>query len=173
MLHRRGIDIAPIWRALGAPRVPLDGVPDDVRLAIVRQYAPGQRQTDPRWILEAACVALPPEPNPLEQLQRAVDALTVCGLHPEEPVEAGDVYQQGSGTYHQIAVDGGNVQISTLGPFASIDTEAPGADAALASAGFRSVEATLGPIIVAGLHVYHFGAREPLTVGELLFYWQD
>jgi hypothetical protein len=173
VLHRRGVDIAPTWRALGSPRVPLDGVPDDVRLAIVRQYAPGQRQTDPRWILEAACVALPPEPDSVVQLQRALDALTACGLHPEEPVEAGDVYQQGSGTYHQIAVDGGSVQISTLGPFASIDTEAPGAEPALASAGFCSVETALGRIIFAGLHVYNFGARDPLTVGELLFYWQD
>lgn len=173
VLHRRGVDIAPTWRALGAPRVPLDGVPDNVRLAIVREYAPGQRQTDPRWILEAACAALPPEPDAVVQLQRAVDALTVCGLHPEEPLEAGEIYHQGSGTYHQIAVDDGNVQISTLGPFASIDTEAPGAEAALASAGFYSVEAALGRIIFAGLHVYHFGARDPLTVGELLFYWQD
>lgn len=173
VLHRRGVDIAPTWRALGAPRVPLDGVPDDVRLAIVRQYAPGQRQTDPRWILEAACMALPPEPDADVQVQRAIDALTVHGLHPEEPVEAGEIYQQGSGTYHQIAVDGGNVQISTLGPFASIDTGAPGAEAALASAGFRSVEAALGRITFAGLHVYHFGARDPLRVGELLFYWQD
>ena len=173
VLHRRGVDIAPTWRALGAPRVPLDGVPDDVRLAIVRQCAPGQRQTDPRWILEAACVEQPPEPDAVEALQRAIDALTVYELHPEEPLEAGEIYQQGSGTYHQIAVDGGNVQISTLGPFASIDTDAPDAEAALASAGFRSVDAALGRIIVAGLHVYHFGAREPLTVGELLFYWQD
>ena len=173
VLNRRGVDIAPTWRALGAPRVPLDGVPDDVRLAILREYAPGQRQTDPRWILEAACVALPPEPDTVVQLQRAIDALANCGLHPEAPVKAGEIYQQGSGTYDQIAVDGGSLQISTLGPFVSIDTEAPGAEAALASAGFRSVEAPLGRITVAGLHVYHFGARDPLPVGELLFYWQD
>lgn len=88
-------------------------------------------------------------------------------------MDAGDVYRQGSGTYHPITIDGGNVQISTLGPFASIDTEASDAEAALAGAGFSSVDAALGQIIFAGLHVYHSGARDPLTVGELLFYWQD
>ncbi len=59
------------------------------------------------------------------------------------------------------------------GPLASIDTEAPGAEAALPSAGFRSVDAAFGRITVAGLHVYHFGAPDLLTSGELLFYRQD
>jgi hypothetical protein len=173
VLHRRGVDIAPTWRSLGAPRVPLGDVPNDVRLAILREYAPGQRQTDPRWTLEALCVELPPAPDAVAQLQRALAALKGCGLHPEAPVEAGDFHQQGAGTYHRIAVDGGYVQVSTLGPFVTIDTEASAAEAALVDAGFRCVDAALGRLTVAGLHVYSFGAREPLTVEELLFYWQD
>lgn len=173
VLHRRGVDVAPSWRALGSPRIALDGVPNDVRLAILREYVPGQRRTDPRWILEAACVPLPPPPDAAVQLRAALDALTECGVHPAEPVAAGDVYEQGAGSYYRIAVDGGYVEISTLGLFASVETNAAGAQAALVGAGFRCVDAALCQISFAGLHVYYFGARDPLAIGRLLFYWQD
>lgn len=44
---------------------------------------------------------------------------------------------------------------------------------ALASAGFRWIDDETGAIRVTDLCVYHFGAREPLTVDALHFYWQD
>ncbi|MFC5232080.1 hypothetical protein [Pseudonocardia zijingensis] len=43
----------------------------------------------------------------------------------------------------------------------------------LAAAGFRVIDGELADTVVTGLHVYWFGAREQLTVHELLFYWQD
>ncbi|MDI2129070.1 hypothetical protein [Yinghuangia seranimata] len=65
--------------------------------------------------------------------------------------------------------------ISTLGPYATTyeDFEEPPARAALESAGFRRLGDTLGVVHAEGLCVYYFGRRGPLTVRQLLFYWQD
>lgn len=173
VLHGRGHDVRDAWRALGCPRVPLDGVPDDVRRAILREYAPGQRQTDPRWLLEAACLDLGAPPDEAQQLARALAALTGAGLSPQPPRSVSEIYQQGDGTYHDIAFTGGTASISSLGPFATTEPVVPAARDALAAAGFRVIDPALAATEFAGLHVYHFGRRDPLSVGELLFYWQD
>jgi hypothetical protein len=144
-----------------------------VRLAILREYVPGQRQTDPRLLLEAACVELPLAPDPDAQLARATAALAAAGLTPGTPTPAGELYQQGEGTYHAIETADGTVDISTLGPFVRSEGEAVRAREALAGAGFRILEdATLG-VRMTGLAVYFFGDRKPLAVDDLLFYWQD
>jgi hypothetical protein len=81
-------------------------------------------------------------------------------------VTAGDHHQQGEGTYHVVDTTAGRVMVSTLGRFYWSDeiTELPG---------FRRIDDTLGSIVFTGLPVYFFGHREPLTVHDLLFYWQD
>nr|BFE31598.1 hypothetical protein GCM10010200_038490 [Actinomadura rugatobispora] len=177
VLHRRGHEIRAMWEELGPPRIELPGVPADVREAIVRQYTPGQRDTDPRWLLEAAC--LEPAPDPWDsdfvedRLHRAAEALTAAGLDPQEPVAAGEHEGTGSGTYDVIKISAGQLMVSTLGPFFG-GTGADGrAIAALRAAGFRHIDQVLAGIRFEKLHVYFFGEREPLAVGDLLFYWQD
>ncbi len=170
VLQRRGADVRAAWSSLGSPRVDLPGVPADVREAIVRRYVPGERETDPRWILEAAFLEPRAEPEEAAQINRAERALRTAGLRPKLPVSAGDQRQQGSGTYFTIATAEGPVTVSTLGPFFS--AEGPTVDV-LRDAGFRLIEASLGSTLFEGLHVYFFGARDPLPVSDLLFYWQD
>ncbi|WP_459707977.1 hypothetical protein [Actinophytocola sp. KF-1] len=161
VLAARGEPIADRWEALGRPRVEVPGLPEDVREAIVREYVPGTRETDPLWLLEAACL---PAAVPEDVLPRAMAAL--APVNPERPVPAGDHHRQGEGTYHVIETDAGRVTVSTLGPFywSEGGPDLPG---------FRRIDDTLGGIVVTGLPVYFFGSREPLTVHDLLFYWQD
>lgn len=175
LLHARGHEIRPMWQALGAPAIEVPGVPNAVREAIVRHYTPGQDDTDPRWLIEAAL--LPPLPGSAtqradERLDVAIEELTRAGYAPEEPVPAGRAWGSGRGTYHVITTDHGQIRLSTLGPF--YDREGDNRIVpALADAGFRHIDAELAAIIIPRLAVYYFGAREPLPVATLLFYWQD
>jgi hypothetical protein len=73
-------------------------VPADVRQAIVRTYTSGERQTDPRWLLEAACLGPAAGAGADELLRRAARALSGAGLRPRAPVSAGRLNQQGEGT---------------------------------------------------------------------------
>jgi hypothetical protein len=177
ILGRRGHDIEPAWEALGRPRVELPAVPSDVREAILREYAPGQRDTDPRWLLEAAALPEAEPPDEAGLLRQATAALDEAGLRPETPVSAGDLHEQGDGTYCTIDTLAGTVVVSTLGPYfrESLAEDGPNARAleALRARGFRYVDAELGGIKFAGMPVYYFGARQPLSVDQLLFYWQD
>lgn len=173
VLMRRGRDVRSRWIEVGCPRVEIADVPDDVRLAIVREYAPGSRRTDPRWLLEREHAALPEEPDEEAELERAVSALAAAGLSPAAPRSAGAIYRQGSGSYHTIAFAGGDVTVSTLGPFVAFEVDVPRARDALASAGFRIIEPALAATSFTGLAVYFFGHRDPLPIQDLLFYWQD
>jgi hypothetical protein len=163
-----------IYDTLGRPRVEVAGPDEEMRAAIVQEYAPHcQRQSDPRWRIEALCTEPPARPDVEEQLHRATTALTAAQLAPRPPVPCGEHHQQGDGTYHVIEYGGGQLYVSTLGPFATGDDDAPVARLALESAGFRWIDGVTGAIEVTGLCVYYFGSRNALDVRTLLFYWQD
>ncbi|GAB2617770.1 hypothetical protein GCM10027168_57710 [Streptomyces capparidis] len=176
-LHRLTEDTAEtraVHDALGRPRVEVAGLDDELRGAILHEYAPNcQPRSDPRWRVEALCTDPPTRPDQDAQLRRATAALTAAGLDPRPPVSCREDHQQGHGTYHVIRYGDSTLLISTLGPFATAHDTAPTARRALESAGFRWIDDTTGAIRVTGLCVYHFGSREPLTVDTLLFYWQD
>jgi hypothetical protein len=175
VLHRHGHPIRDAWESLGPPVVELPGVPTDVRQAILCRYAPGQRQTDPRWLLEAACLPPASGPSGPELVDRAVTALAAAGLEPGAPRDAA-VYggNIGVATYYSIPTRDGPVWVCTLGPYFDCRTGV-GADVlrAMGGAGFRVIDGELADTVVTGLHVYWFGDRREMTVGELLFYWQD
>ena len=179
-------EIRAVYEALGRPRVEVPGLDEDMRRAIVHEYAAHcQRQSDPRWRIEAICT----EPPPVDegaQLDRAIEALTAAGLKPLPPVTAGEYHRQGAGSYHVVFVGGGEggdgdgdcrLAISTLGWYAQEFSEEdwlyPIARRALEAAGFRWIGEDVAGIRVTDLCVYSFGRRDELTVGELLFYWQD
>ncbi|MFD3943098.1 hypothetical protein [Streptomyces sp. NPDC058579] len=171
-----------LYDRLGRPRVEVEGLDEELRAAIVHEYAPGCEPTsDPRWRIEALCTDPPARPDVDDQLRRATAALTEAGLAPKPPVSCGEDNQQGDGTYHVIEAAGRRVLISTLGPFATDEEEGYEEDSddyaaarqALERAGFRWIDVETGTIRVTGLCVYYFGGRGPLTVGALLFYWQD
>jgi hypothetical protein len=160
-----------IYESLGRPRVEVVGLDDELRRAIVLEYAPAcWHQSDPRWRVEALCTELPARPDIDEQLRRAMAALTVAGLAPKPPVSCAEHYQQGHGTYHVIRFGDGEVLVSTLGRFVTGDDAGRHV---LESAGFRWIDQTIGAVQVTDLYVYYFGKRGPLTVATLLFYWQD
>ncbi|MGW1251778.1 hypothetical protein [Streptomyces sp. NPDC002535] len=164
-----------VYDRLGRPRVEVEGLDEELRRAIVHAYAPGcERPSDPRWRLEAVCAEPPARPDVDDQLRRATAALTTAGLAPKPPVSCGEDNQQGDGTYHVIEIGGDRLLISTLGPFATAEEDAPdAARSALASAGFRWIDGETGAIRVTDLCVYSFGRRDSLTVDALLFFWQD
>ncbi|MEU2118143.1 hypothetical protein ABZ567_21460 [Streptomyces sp. NPDC016459] len=182
-LHRITGDAAEtrtIYDGLGRPRVEVAGLDEEVRSAIVHAYASGcQRNSDPRWRVEALCTDPPFLPDEDERLRRATAALTTAGLAPRAPISCGEFHQQGGGTYHVIECGAGRVFVSTLGMFASAAESEGGTEGqdavreALAAAGFRWIDTTTGAIRVTDLCVYHFGGRGPLDVDTLLFYWQD
>lgn len=176
-LYRLNADLTEsraIYDELGRPRVEIDGLDDEIRGAILAEYAPhAQDGTGPRWRAEAIFVNPPPPADQDDQLRRAAAALASGGLAPEPPVSAGDANRQGAGTYHEIAHAGGMIFVSTLGRFVTGDDGNVAARSALESAGFRWIDEALGAIVVTGLCVYYFGHREPLKVDTLLFYWQD
>jgi hypothetical protein len=180
-LHRvtgDGAETRAIDDGLGRPRVEVAGLDDELRGAIVQAYAGRcERDSDPRWRIEALCAEPLPRTDRDERLRRATAALTAAGLAPSAPVSCGEYHQQGGGTYHVIRCGRDEFFLSTLGRFAT-DSDADPDNAravreALEGAGFRWIDDTTGAIRVTGLSVYHFGSREPLSVDTLLFYWQD
>ncbi|MET9573484.1 hypothetical protein ACFYNW_06880 [Streptomyces virginiae] len=179
-LHRLTGDAAQtraVYEALGRPRVEVEGLDEELRRAIVHEYGHEcEKQSDPRWRIEALCTKPPQPPDEERQLALATAALTAAGLVPRPPLSCGEAHRQGGGTYHVIGYgEGGRseVYISTLGPFAGDHEDDPAARAALEAAGFRWIDRSTGAVRVTGLGVYYFGAREPLDVSTLLFYWQD
>lgn len=176
-LHQLTEDTAETRRIderLGSPRTEVDGLDEELRRAIVHEYAPWyERQSDPRWLLEALCTEPPGLPELPDQLARATAALAAAGLSPDPPVSAGNHHQQGDGTYHVISCGNEDIRISTLGRFVTGHDDGHPARRALEDAGFRWIDGATGSIRVTGLCVYYFGGREPLDVDTLLFYWQD
>ncbi|GIG86240.1 hypothetical protein [Plantactinospora endophytica] len=163
-----------IYDRLGRPRVDVPGLDDELRAAIVHEYAPGcERHSDPRWRIEALCTEPPARPDQQKQLDRAMAALGAAGFAPQSPVYCGDAHQQGDGTYHVVKCGEVEVFISTLGRFATAYDAAPAVPAALDAAGLRWIDEATAAIRVTDLCVYYFGDRNPLTVDTLLFYWQD
>ncbi|WP_411104822.1 hypothetical protein [Streptomyces sp. cmx-4-9] len=179
-LHRLTGDTAEtraVYEALGRPRVEVAGLDEEVRRAVVHEYGDGcEKQSDPRWRIEALCTEPPQPPDEERQLALATAALAAAGLVPRPALSCGEVHRQGGGTYHVIRYGGGagrEVEISTLGRFAGSHDEDPAARAALEGAGFRWIDEDTGSVRVTGLGVYYFGSRTPLDVRTLLFYWQD
>ncbi|MFE5480980.1 hypothetical protein [Streptomyces sp. NPDC056527] len=163
-----------VYERLGRPRVQVECLDEELRGAIVHEYAHGcERASDPRWRIEALVDEPPARPDVDDQLRRAVVALTTAGLAPQPPVSCGEDNQQGDGTYYVIEVGEERLLISTLGPFATAEDDDSAGRRVLESAGFRWIDAETGAIQVTDLCVYYFGGRKPLTVETLLFYWQD
>ncbi|RST09521.1 hypothetical protein E2C00_01755 [Streptomyces sp. WAC05374] len=176
-LHRLTEDLdetRALYRELGRPRVEVPGLDEEMRTAILHEYAPwSQPLTDPRWLVEALCAAPPARQDVDGRLHRAMDALTTAGLAPKPPVPCGAHHGQGDGTYHVIECGDGEVWISTLGRFASAPDGGEAARPPLEAAGLRWIDGETEAIPVTGLHVYFFGRRAPLSAGALLFHWQD
>lgn len=171
------------WRETPDARVSLPDVPDDVRRTVLAYYLPGERGTDPRWVLEGVIElgldrgiereqGLDETPDAIVDAAR--HALLSAGLTAGEAVPIGSVRQQGDGTYREMKVDGATLSVCELGRFVMSDEAiSTRAREALTSAGFRVIEGRLASAVFNGLRVYFFGGRDPLPVADLLFYWQD
>jgi len=159
---------------LGHPRVQVHGLDEELRRAIVHEYAPGcQRPSDPRWRLEALCTEPPARPDPAGQAARVAAVMAGAGLAPKPPVSCGEHNQQGDGTYHVIECDGEDVLVSTLGRFVMSHDHDHAARIPLEQAGFRWIDQETADTEVTDLCVYYFGDRGSRDVDTLLFYWQD
>ncbi|MGA5821755.1 hypothetical protein ACPC54_28290 [Kitasatospora sp. NPDC094028] len=177
-LHRLTGDAAEAragYRRLGSPRVEVPGLPEDVRRAVLHEYAPKcERDTDPRWRVEALCTE-PPAPVDVDgQLRRAVEVLTAVEAEPKAPLSADEDNGTGQGCYHVIYHhEDVSLFVSTLGPFVHGDEGEEFLRGPLERAGLRWIDDAVTGTVVTGLCVYYFGERVPLKVDTLLFYWQD
>ncbi|MFJ7154293.1 hypothetical protein ACIQUQ_05090 [Streptomyces sp. NPDC101118] len=185
-LHRLTGDAArtrELYEELGRPRVDVPGMDEELRAAVLHEYgAECEAASDPRWRIETLCAEPPAPVDVAAQLRRATAALGAAGLRPRPPLSCGEAHRQGGGTYHVIGYgdepagprgDLPEVHISDLGRFAAGHGEDPAVRGALEAAGFRWIDDAVGDLVVTGLGVYFFGHRNPLSVRDLLFYWQD
>lgn len=172
-----------LWDAFGDGDDPMPGFSPVIRRAVLYSYLPGERGTDPRWLLEGVLDhgfdlgddrhGGPDEP-PEAILQAARDALGRADFPAGKATPIGQVREQGWGTYVHLEVKGGVLEVSELGRFVATELALPAhVRAALEQAGFLFIEPPLAGTIFEGLCVYFFGRRDPLSVYDLLFYWQD
>jgi len=160
--------------SLGLCEVPSPDIPRDVRQAILSAHLPGERTTDPRHLVEGLTLERHDLDARAELPHQARQALLAAGLAAGEPTPIGVVHSQGGGSYDLLDVGEGQLAICTFGPFARATTPvSEEATMVLERAGFRIIDDELAGRVVEGLPVYYFGNREPLTVQDLLFYWQD
>lgn len=168
--------------------------PKGVREAIINHYVPNrQTGTDIRYVLEKALSASKPYLSAKADRDELMSALQKQGLSIESCKSIGDAHQQGGGTYWLIQIGGGNTRVRLdvceLGKFVScvhqsedyafIDASPEShlkilaCKTAAEKLGFVWIESEHLEPVVPGLNVYFFGAREPLPIRDLLFYWQD
>ncbi|EFH31665.1 predicted protein [Streptomyces pristinaespiralis ATCC 25486] len=88
-LHRLtedGAGTRAVYESLGRPRVEVAGLDEELRAAIVHEYAPGcRRRSDPRWRVEALVTDPPAAADMDDRLRRATAALAAAGLTPGAP----------------------------------------------------------------------------------------
>jgi hypothetical protein len=161
--------------------------PASVRIAILKEYVPQMENgSDIRYHIEQANDVSPAYTSEVADREKLLSALQQDGLEVISCQCAGEANQQGGGTYWKIKVAISDeffiVLLSTLGPFAQVDYELDDEmhtafverlNDILSATGIRLIDDELLSQTVPGLNVYFFGDRAPLTIAELLFYWQD
>lgn len=162
-------------------------VPASVRTAILKEYVPQMENgSDIRYQIEQANDVSPAYASEVADREKLLSALQQDGLELISCQSAGEAHQQGGGTYWMIKVAMSDefltVFLSTLGPFAQVGYEpddkrhsafAERLHNILSATGIRLISDELLSQTVPGLNVYFFGDRAPLTIADLLFYWQD
>ena len=162
--------------------------PEVVRNAIIDEYGLAYEPfTDVRYIIESAVAkrkAFDSE-NFKEQL---IEKLTKEGFSINNVLDCGKWHGSGGGTFYVIDTDNGKFFASTIGPFLtapnlehSTDDTSVKQDCSvmdrlqniITSLGGLWLEDELLDHEVPNLNVYFFGDRGPLTVRDLVFYWQD
>lgn len=169
-------------------------IPSVMRKAIVLEYVDEMAdESDIRYRVEALCDQSPAysESDADADRARLLDALKQNGFNVVACQTAGDFNRQGGGNFWVISIQAGDnilwINLSTLGPFASgpdwenleIEVNAELRIAIgeikklLAEVHISYIDDDLLSRTVPGLNVYYFGSRGPLSIRELLFYWQD
>ena len=161
--------------------------PASVRTAIIKEYVPQMENgSDIRYQIEHANDVSPAYTSEVVDREKLRSALKSSGLEVTSYQSAGEANRQGGGTYWAIKIGMNDelftVLLSTLGPFAQVDYNSDDKDhvafverlnAVLSTTDIRLIDRELLSQKVPGLNVYFFGVRAPLTIAELLFYWQD
>lgn len=177
-------------------------VSPEIRDAIVREYVPHMEEgSDPRYITEYENILSPPYKTAVSDRQLLVETLKNNGVKVSKVENAGEFHGQGGGNYSVLTLEQieeyytSTLFISDLGRFVSrnmvwyqvdhsynmIDDEL-GVESKkrlllcqqiVTQIGFIWPEDELLKSTVPELNVYYFGRREPLTVCDLLYYWQD
>lgn len=161
--------------------------PASMRAAILKEYVPYMENgSDIRYLIEHTNDVSPAYTSEVADRKKLLAALQQEGLDVTSCQSAGDANQQGGGTFWVIIGTLSNdiftVLLSTLGPFARLRYEqgnekhvafAKALNGILSEIGIRLIDDELLSQTVPGLNIYFFGDRAPLTIADLLFYWQD
>ena len=164
--------------------------PASIRKAIVQEYAPGMAPgSDIRYRIENQIDNSPIYSEAENDRQRLLEALKDSTITVTSCQSAGDFNQQGDGCFWVISMlfesERYHLNLSSLGPFAAsyhIDAEGYGKQPDQFDKAIQEILKQVDVIwidenfqsqIVPALNVYFFGSREPLSIRDLLFYWQD
>ena len=163
--------------------------PEIVRSTIINEYGLDYESfTDVRYLIEAANTKHEEFDNDRFR-EKLIDRLDKEGFTIHQTQDCGRYHGSGGGTYDVVETDKGQFFACTIGPFlaASNIIEHTTGNVSVhqdpkAVIQLRNIITSLGGLWleddllgheVPKLNVYFFGDREPLTVGDLIFYWQD
>ena len=161
--------------------VPWDfSIAPELRAAIVSEHGGSFEDSgDIRYLVENRRYPMRPHPNLEDELASRVtgeiaEALRRAGESVLTIKEAGESIGQGSGCYDVIAIASTPEQPLIVSRLARVVKSGDERFRPLVTElGFHWLDDDLGSQIVPGLPTYFFGARDPLSVENLLFYWQD
>ena len=168
-------DDSLIWRC--PIEIPID---DKMRNAIVYGYGhAGRDNSDIRFRLEWRFCDPYTKEHANEDRKRFVECLKQAGIKIESAVECGEHHHSGGGTYWVLGLDSNdhqnNIYLSTLGRYyylVKVEDPQP-IENAVNNAGFIQPPKDLLKQTFPNLNVYFFGTIEPLSIYDLLFFWQD
>lgn len=160
--------------------IPVPGLPSELRRTLVGAWVPrSQPGTDVRWLIEERKATEFELPEASSLVDAFADGCRAAGMRIGKIADYAELMQQGTSTFRVVPVDDAAVNLSALAPFASMASEDVEPDLAervrriAGASGWTWVDEDLDALVVPGLNIYFFGRREPLSVHDLLFYWQD
>lgn len=173
-------------------------IPKSIREAIIYEYGLyGEKNTDVRYSIEAYLQKEYIKYDRYNSVRKLRNKLLKYDFSCGENIDCSDFHQQGEGTYTIMNIDKEQFYISKLGAFVAIAMNVEQNDSFYSynfnlnnlskerlekyekykkiaeDEGFMVLEPKILEYIVPHLNVYYFGNREPLSIQNLIFYWQD
>lgn len=149
-----------------------------IRETIIRNWVPNsRRESDIRLLIEEKL--LPPVEEYKPNLTRAfLQSLKEEGYNVSQCEDYAEDMGSGYSSFCFAKINSFSYSFSYIGPYMGVNNNSRNKKAAeiiskAKNFGFNIIDKEIGSIIFDGLNIYFFGYEKPLSVGDLLFYWQD